>query len=147
MEKLNKKGFTLVELIATIVVLALVVSISAYAITNIINSAKEKNYELLIKNIKDASETYYQECKYKYSNNSGITCNDNVTLQDLVNYGYLKGNGTEDKKMENVNPKMKIVNPKNNIDIGECSIAVKYENGKLTIESMSNNNSCPNDYN
>ena len=147
MEKLNKKGFTLVELIATIVVLALVVSISAYAITNIINSAKEKNYELLIKNIKDASETYYQECKYKYSNNSGITCNDNVTLQDLVNYGYLKGNGTEDKKMENVNPKMKIVNPKNNKDIGECSIAVKYENGKLTIESMSDNNSCPNDYN
>lgn len=138
MEKLNKKGFTLVELIATIVVLALVVSISAYAITNIINSAKEKNYELLIKNIKDASETYYQECKY--SNNSGITCDDTVKLQDLVNYGYLKGNGTKDNKMV-------IVNPKNNIDIGECSIAVKYENGKLTIESMSNNNSCPNDYN
>lgn len=147
MEKLNKKGFTLVELIATIVVLALVVSISAYAITNIINSAKEKNYDLLIKNIIDASETYYQECKYKYSNNSGITCDDTVTLQDLVNYGYLKGNGTEDKKMENVNPKMKIVNPKNNEYIGECSIAVKYENGKLTIESMSDNNSCPNDYN
>ena len=138
MEKLNKKGFTLVELIATIVVLALVVSISAYAITNIINSAKEKNYELLIKNIKDASETYYQECKY--SNNSGITCDDTVTLQDLVNYGYLKGNGTKDDKME-------IVNPKNNEYIGECSIAVKYENGKLTIESMSDNNSCPNDYN
>ena len=145
MEKLNKKGFTLVELIATIVVLALVVSISAYAITNIINSAKEKNYELLIKNIKDASETYYQECKY--SNNTGITCNDTVTLQELVNYGYLKGNGTEDKKMENVNPKMKIVNPKNNKDIGECSIAVKYENGKLTIEDKTNNDSCPKKYN
>ena len=142
MEKLNKKGFTLVELIATIVVLALVVSISAYAITNIINSAKEKNYELLIKNIKDASETYYQECKY-----SDITCNDTVTLQDLVNYGYLKGNGTEDKKMENVNPKMKIVNPKNNKDIGECSISVKYEDGKLTIESMSDNDLCPTTYN
>ena len=131
MEKLNKKGFTLVELIATIVVLALVVSISAYAITNIINSAKEKNYELLIKNIKDASETYYQECKYKYSNNSGITCNDNVTLQELVNYGYLKGNGTKDNKME-------IINPKDNKNIGACSIAVKNENGKLTIEG-----SCP----
>ena len=138
MEKLNKKGFTLVELIATIVVLALVVSISAYAITNIINSAKEKNYELLIKNIKDASETYYQECKY--SNNSGITCDDTVKLQDLVNYGYLKGNGTKDDKME-------IVNPKNNKDIGECSIAVKYENGKLTIEDKTNNDSCPKKYN
>lgn len=145
MEKLNKKGFTLVELIATIVVLALVVSISAYAITNIINSAKEKNYELLIKNIKDASETYYQECKY--SNNSGITCNDTVTLQELVNYGYLKGNGTEDNKME-------IINPKDNKNIGACSIAVKYENGKLTIKNKTNiesktddNNSCPQDYN
>ena len=133
MEKLNKKGFTLVELIATIVVLSLVVSISAYAITNIINSAKEKNYDLLIKNIKDASETYYQECKY--SNNTGITCNDTVTLQELVNYGYLKGNGTKDNKMKIVNPK---VNPKDNNDIGECSIAVKNENGKLTIEG-----SCP----
>ena len=142
MEKLNKKGFALVELIATIVVLALVVSISAYAITNIINSAKAKNYELLIKNIKDASETYYQECKYKYSNNSGITCNDNVTLQDLVNYGYLKGNGTKDDKMV-------IVNPKDNINIGECSIAIKYENGKLTItkEKKTNNGSCPEEYN
>lgn len=140
MEKLNKKGFTLVELIATIVVLALVVSIGAYAITNIINSAKEKNYELLIKNIIDASETYYQECKYKYSNNSGITCNDNVTLQDLVNYGYLKGNGTKDDKMV-------IVNPKDNINIGECSIAIKYENGKLTIEDKTNNDSCPKKYN
>ena len=135
MEKLNKKGFTLVELIATIVVLALVVSISAYAITNIINSAKEKNYELLIKNIKDASETYYQECKY-----SDITCNDTVTLQELVNYGYLKGNGTGDNKMV-------IVNPKDNINIGECSIAVKYENGKLTIEDKTNNDSCPKKYN
>ena len=137
MEKLNKKGFTLVELIATIVVLALVVSISAYAITNIINSAKEKNYELLIKNIKDASETYYQECKY-----SDITCNDTVTLQYLVDYGYLKGNGTGDDKME-------IVNPKDNINIGECSIAIKYENGKLTItkEKKTNNGSCPEEYN
>lgn len=158
MEKLNKKGFTLVELIATIVVLALVVSISAYAITNIINSAKEKNYELLIKNIKDASETYYQECKY--SKNSGIICNYDVilqeytvTLQELVNYGYLKGNGTEDNKIDNkIDNKMKIVNPKvnpkDNNDIGECSIAVKYEDGKLTIENKTNNNnSCPKEYN
>lgn len=137
MEKLNKKGFTLVELIATIVVLALVVSISAYAITNIINSAKEKNYKLLIKNIIDASETYYQECKY-----SDITCNDTVTLQYLVDYGYLKGNGTGDNKMV-------IVNPKDNINIGECSIAIKYENGKLTItkEKKTNNGSCPEEYN
>ena len=136
MEKLNKKGFTLVELIATIVVLALVVSISAYAITNIINSAKEKNYKLLIKNIKDASETYYQECKY--SNNTGIKCKDTVKLQELVNYGYLKGNGsTKDNKM-------KIFNPKDNVDIGACCIAVKYEDGKLTIEKKTDNDSCPN---
>ena len=42
----NNLGFTLVELIATIVILALVMGISTYSISAIINNAKEKNYEL-----------------------------------------------------------------------------------------------------
>ena len=61
---MNKKGFTLVELLATIILLAIVLSLSSIAIIGIINSSKEKNYEQLISNIKDGAEVYYQECKY-----------------------------------------------------------------------------------
>ena len=48
---MNNKGFTLVELIATIVVLALVMGLASYSIVGIIKRSKEKNYELLVTNI------------------------------------------------------------------------------------------------
>lgn len=139
---LNNKGFTLVELLATIAILALVMGIATFSITVILNKSKEKNYQLLITSIKDAAETYYQECKY--SNNTGINCNKNTdgslktTLGELLTYGYLKGNGTEGKNV--------ITNPqKNDVDISSCSIIIKYNNGSINVENdnFTVNENCP----
>jgi len=139
---MNRKGFTLVELLATIVVLTLVLSISTYSVIAIIKNAKKNNYNLLIENIKDASELYYQECKYEYDNNSGITCSTDgrVTLGDLVKYGYLKGNSTGS------NDKYGIVNPLDNSDISSCVIQIDYQNGSLIVTSISDNSSCSFEY-
>lgn len=139
---LNNKGFTLVELLATIAILAIVMGIATFSITAIIKNSKEKNYQLLITNIKDAAETYYQECKY--SNNTGITCSKNndgslkTTLGELLTYGYLKGNGTEGTNV--------ITNPqKNDTDISSCSIIIKYNNGSIKVENDNStvNENCP----
>ena len=100
----NNKGFTLVELIAAIVLLSLVVGITSYSIIGIINRNKEENYNLLIKNINSAAETYYQECRY--SNNDMINCNkiENdeymVSLGDLVNYGTTEMIGIKSVNIE-----------------------------------------------
>ena len=134
--KNNKKGFTLVELIATIVVLALVVGISSYAVIGLIQSSKEKNYELLITSIKDAAETYYQECTY--SNNTGITCGNTVTLNDLLTYGYLKGNDSDHDNS--------IINPKDNENIGSCQISISYLSGKVKVSAVNPTGSCPTEY-
>ena len=57
-DNMNNKGFTLVELIATILILALVMSIASYSIINVIRNAKQKNYDLLIDHIKEGAELY-----------------------------------------------------------------------------------------
>lgn len=141
----NNKGFTLVELLATIAILAIVMGIATFSITAIIKNSKEKNYQLLITNIKDAAETYYQECKY--TNNTGITCtkddsgNLNITLEDLLKYGYLKGNSTNNDKNQT------IVNPNDNVDISKCQIEISYSNGTIEVEAIDPTGSCPTEYN
>ena len=87
MNKLNSRGFTLIELIATIVLLSLVMGIGAYSITSIINKSREKDYEFLIMNIRDSVMGYYQECKFVNNN-----CVYEMDLGYLVRNGYLKGN-------------------------------------------------------
>lgn len=140
----NNKGFTLVELIATIVLLALVASIGTYSITAIMKKSKEENYNLLIKNINSAAETYYQECRY--SNNDMINCNkiENdeymVSLGDLVNYGFLKGN--EKIKEGTEKDKYTIVNPLDNTNISNCEITVKFVNSKVEV-NIPTSDVCP----
>ena len=149
MKKIDNKGFTLVELIATIVLLSLVMGIGAYAITHIINNAKQKDYDLLIENINSAVELYYQECVY--AKNGYISCPAkdgegyyyDVKLGDLVKYGFLKGNSkiTEgsDKDM------MTLVNPKSDEKIASCKIRYKYQDGKIEIKADSSSSGCPTD--
>lgn len=146
MKKLGNKGFSLIELLATIVLLSLIVGIAAYSVTTVINKSKEKDYQLLVKEIKNAVELYYQECKY--SNGVGIDCpeaidfmgNDSysITLNDLVEYGYLKANG-DDEDGDGI-----LVNPIDNEYIGECSIRYMVTDGKFSFDyDDSINSSCP----
>lgn len=141
----NNKGFTLIELIATIVILALVMGISTYSISVIINNSKEKNYELLIKNIEDSLESYYQECKYVFDsdddkcqikrlNNADVF---ETTLGNLIDYGFLKGNSTDDKG------KSTLVNPKDEVNISECIVRCQYSQKKFQCDSALNIDSCP----
>ena len=138
---MNNKGFTLIELIVTIVILAIVMSFGAYSIISIINATKEQNYQTLVKNIKSAVESYAIECKYSKTDN--IDCTDKqITLGELVKYGYLSGNSKDDTTKEYT-----LINPKDNKSISNC--IVKYaENskGKITVTAVTTTGSCPKPY-
>lgn len=131
----NNKGFTLIELLAVITLLALVMGVGAYSIISILDKQKENDYKLLLSNIKDAAETYFEECKYSQTiDNCQL---DNVSLNELITFGYLKGNSSD---------KETIINPKDKKNIGTCKIKILDEDGVISIISVNQIGSCPTSY-
>lgn len=55
---MNRKGFTLVELIATLVVLGLVMSVVLISVNGGFSNAKEKTEDVFVDTIKDAMDMY-----------------------------------------------------------------------------------------
>lgn len=81
---MNNKGFTLVELIATIALLAVIAIIGFVSINEVIKQSKVKDCETLIGNIKSAATDYVSDNRY---GNLNI---DNLTLKVLVDNNYLQ---------------------------------------------------------
>ncbi len=61
MVKKNQKGFTLVELLAVIVILGIIAMIAVPAIGNIIDGTREDSRDASILMIRDAAQTYLIE--------------------------------------------------------------------------------------
>ncbi|MFA5407957.1 MAG: prepilin-type N-terminal cleavage/methylation domain-containing protein [Bacilli bacterium] len=78
----KNKGFTLVELLAVIVILAIILAVAIPGIGAIINSSKKSSYNSQMNLIKKAASLYMA----KYSN--GTTTS--VRLDDLIEAGFIK---------------------------------------------------------
>ena len=102
----NKKGFTLVELLAVIVVLSLVMIIAIPAITKNSSSAKEAILKTKVNLIVDEAVIWGEDnLNYFLTSNKGplkscagediITCE--ITFNDLAEAGYIKYDNEEEK--------------------------------------------------
>ena len=72
--KKNKKGFTLMELIAVIVVLGIIVGIVILLVRGASNRAKEKAEEVFTESLKDAISIYLDSSRDKLVS-GGVTWN------------------------------------------------------------------------
>lgn len=129
---MNRKGFTLIELIAVIVMISLIMVIVVPNILDIVSESKETSYNTLVKNIVTSSEMYYEECEYgdlssttKYGS---YACSINtststitIPLSSLANTGFLKVSDTKEVAGKEVKV---VLNPRNNIDISDCKIKI-----------------------
>ncbi len=113
--KISNKGFTLVELLAVVVILAIIMAIAAPNMTRQIKKEEEENQNILNQKIENASKIYAA----KYYVNELIelpnSTNDNTitfTLNDLQRDG--------------------LINLKDNcFDYLDEEITIKYENSKI----------------
>ena len=78
----NKKGFTLVELLAVIVILAIILVISVPKITSVIDSARSGSLESTAKMVAAGAETWYQTQSVLGEVTSTPSCSDVAKIND-----------------------------------------------------------------
>ena len=88
---MNRKGFTLIEVIMVIAIIAILSIILIPNVMVLINENKKRSCEKMIDNIESAAKMYVNQNKYEL----GFDCVDNktkeITLKTLVDAGYLGG--------------------------------------------------------
>ena len=90
---MNKKGFTLAELIGVIVVLSLICLITVPAISSVLKANKKSLCETQLNNILAAAKSYASEniLSMPISDEEGKNTKT-ITIQELVDYGFIEGN-------------------------------------------------------
>ena len=89
MEDLNRKGFTLVELLAVIVLMTVLITVAVPGVMRVGNSLKVQSFCSKI-NIIESAALEYADDYYVGKETTNETVLDNVSVMDLVNMGYLK---------------------------------------------------------
>ena len=126
---MNRKGFTLIELIVTIALLAVVSIISFVSITNIINDSKEKNCNNLVKSIKSATKDYISDNRYTdelYMPDGSIKKEFNTSNISK----YLNGDLVNPYDNKTINDDI-IIRVEYNSDNTPKNISVFYKNGEI----------------
>ena len=93
---MNRKGFTLVELLGTIVIIGLVIAGSAFGIIKLVDKSKEEGKNISVAGIEKTAGTYAEEKSDDENYWQTMTRNDIkgdyfcVTIGELQNKGFIK---------------------------------------------------------
>ena len=156
----NDKGFTLIELMAVILLLGIIMSVTTVITLNTIKNSKEKSYNVLVSNIKEAAKGYFEECENNSASGDYLesACNglirengDNceadkcatISIDSLLKYDFLKTGNINDNKKNIENP---ITNDNMNICVIELKKYVDENNNYITwyeFETGSSEKYCP----
>lgn len=123
---MNKKGFTLVELLAVIAILAILVIIALPNVLEMYRTSRKNTFQREVASVYDAAKTKYflnafegQTATKIYTNVSGVTGAETLSLQggnkDFTYCIILDSTGKA-TKLEVTNGSYKYVNPTGGID-------------------------------
>ncbi len=120
---MNKKGYTLIEIVVVIAIVAAVGTFGAIGLSKVISNSKEQRYDEMITDIKAAANTYFtiysEKEEYAYLKNDLYT-NGSVTIP----ISELQDSLLVDQKLKN---------PKDNESVNGC-VVITYDNIELNYK-------------
>ena len=134
---MNKKGFTLVELLATIIILGLLTLLASTSVTKVLKESKGDLYTTQIKLVESAAEAWGAENIDKLPNDGECKF---LTVETLQDYGLIDKDITNPKTNEKIdnNIKIKISSSKT----GYGNSVTNYEVNPKSIEGCSHAMPC-----
>ena len=90
MKKINRQGFTLIEIITTVIILGVIMTVAVIAVNRYIERAKDSTYNSYVNNIEVAAENHMIDCVSGKSDcdipESGYS--KRLTVESLIEAGY-----------------------------------------------------------
>ena len=128
---MNNKGFTLVELLAVLVVLAILIAIAVPSTISISNKLKVNMYCSKIDSIETSAKLYGEDRKDSFTEKYSGYSSKTITAKTLIDNGYLK--------KENATAPF-IVDPRDNASMDNLSIIVYLKNNRIYVHFPANVN-------
>lgn len=99
---MNKKGFTLVELIAIILILAAILLVSFPSLLNMAKTDKDKEYEKVIEDLCLAGKSYIYANMNNFNGLSVVGSEFSIKIEELITYGNVDGSLTNPKTKDSI---------------------------------------------
>lgn len=120
-----KKGFTLVEVLGVLVILAIILTITVPIVINNVNNTKEKVWQQTVEHIKEGTILYLKEYKKDFPELNVVDSIITVSLSEIIDNGFIKS---------------PIVNPVLNQNVSEETIiniqVISINNYEITIPTF-----------
>ena len=118
----KKNGFTLVELLSTVVILGVVLSVTVYIVMKNINKAKDNAKLITYNNIKDISKIYTDEVAsyWNIKDDYEYSC---ISLGDMIENGFFDEDTINENDKLSKETKIKVIRDKNSKVIKETSFS------------------------
>ena len=121
---MNSKGFTIVEVLAVILLVSIAVIVVSFRITSSVAIDKEKAYSLMKNNLISVSYNYIEECQHGL-----IDCNFSFESNNTFDANILQSSGFFSQ----------LESPIDGKNLGSCLIfSAKKENGVVIVDLEDN---------
>lgn len=122
---MNNKGFTLVELLATIVLLVLITFLASFTVNKITNDSKKNSHNAMVDTILSSSITYVNDTdSIKLEDLNGLK----IYLSSLASGGYIDNNLKDPLNNKAINMESSYVN----VSLDDAAVTNELKNYKYS---------------